>query len=320
MGIIDDLENGRWKEERRNRSFLARLARKRRLQVLRRERLRKKSPHKSRSRSKKGPLSIPFPLIVIGGIGSILIAVVVGVMWWLLSSLNWGVFGWWALVVLVVLAVLGGLGWLLSKLAKDPSWKTSKVRKAGITVLKFAGAVLGIILGFWLLGASIDGAASWFWGWNKKPTMVVSAKPMLYSMTLDVTKEWSDSMPVLPGQQFLVERRANAAYQYRIQNGNIYTIPLDPDGVKMSACDRHVWIEEVVTSFQVRLAPEEKLDNVTFDIAWSPYSIGGPCGKVSQPEPPIQKTKTVVAEPLTTTPLFWHMKFEIPPYVPKGLD
>ncbi|MDP2642133.1 MAG: MerC domain-containing protein [bacterium] len=182
----------------------------------------------------------------------------------------------WSVVVLVLIG-LGATGYAVYR---SYGW-----RRAGQTV-----AVGLMLVGGWLVYYSYfrstpDGVPA------SKTGAGVSAAPTNLPPTIVVGREWSPTIRVLPGRQFLMERRQNAAYQIKIQTGRIYTTPRDPEGDARTACERQNWIGEAVSSFQIQVV-DPVVEKVEFDIAFSRYTPGGPCGKVTPPPAPKPEPST----------------------------
>ncbi|OHA89871.1 MAG: hypothetical protein A2832_01900 [Candidatus Zambryskibacteria bacterium RIFCSPHIGHO2_01_FULL_44_22b] len=183
----------------------------------------------------------------------------------LVTSINWQTVGW-----VTLFAILAGvLGLLIYK----KGWKST------LKLVATVGAILIAILLIrsWQTGGEDDG-----------PTLVV-------------TRKWSSVIRVPVGQQFILDRRENVAYAIRTQSGNIVRFPQDPENDTRTACEKHVWIQEAVSSFQI-IVTEPGVEEVSFDLAFTTYQRGGPC-KIPDnqvgpevtpaPEPPPQGRKVV---------------------------
>lgn len=95
-----------------------------------------------------------------------------------------------------------------------------------------------------------------------------------------VTDAWTEWKQVPLGEQVIWDHRENVAYQVEIQSGKRLSIPRDPEDDERTACDRQIWIDQRMSAFRLRLTDKER-KSATFDLKFSNYTEGGPCGKAT---------------------------------------
>ncbi len=89
------------------------------------------------------------------------------------------------------------------------------------------------------------------------------------------TGVWSPVTRITMDRQVLWDPARNVGFIIRTNSGEEYEYPRDPEGHRLTACERHVYIPEAVSSFQVKLIEGE--EPTALRLAWSKYTPGGPC-------------------------------------------
>lgn len=208
MGIIDDLEEGRWKNLRRNRNrwwfkHWMRGVRLRRLRKQRRQVKAKKTSTSTRPASHQ--TRIPTVLVVIAIIGAVIIATLVWYAASLLENIPWGSVGWVALWSIAAASVVAFLIWLFrSQTRRDYAGRATQSGWLWwpVGMLVVAVLVVGIVR-----------------------YCITSAAPAVDpTFTVEAGKDWSEPIRVPLGGRIQWERvDQEMAYEFRDQTGTVYS-------------------------------------------------------------------------------------------------
>lgn len=207
-------------------------------------------------------------------------AIITAVLWFLKKTIAGLTAGWvlptWAFTALAVLAIVV----ILIVLSRKKGWPK------GATLKKIpVGKILGCALGAAAVLFIIFFLPSYILEWQKR----VQEE----GKVLAVTHAWSVPVEVPLGEMVLWDHRDNAEYEVRIQSGKVFRYKRDPEPDRRPACERHVWIDERVSSFQIRLV-DQKVQETVFDIAHLPYRKGGPCDEIAPAQAEPSKTEPEV--------------------------
>ena len=186
----------------------------------------------------------------------------------------------------------GALEWVRSGW-QVPSW----IRSIPVELVWWAlGIGLVITILVWLARQGQTGTGTATWRFPRTATVVVVLVVLVVLLTprvrawfdggIAVDSGWSKVIRVPPGKQVVWERRHNVAYQIMTQSGRVYNFDRDPEEDTRTACERHVWIPEAATSFQIRVNDKEREETI-FDLTFSPYVVDGPCG--ASPPPALEE-------------------------------
>lgn len=201
--------------------------------------------------------------------------------------------GWIAIPVFIGTVLVVGLIWgvwqlagRLTSAAISGWWAANWARLLrAVVLLAIAGMLVLILKSIWdqlpacgggCPGGDTTASAGTTPDTSATTTPVAPLTP-IRSMDVVVTKEFSNDIPVPPGQMVLWESVEGVPFDILTPSGSTYPQPRRAANDTRTPCERMVWISEAASSFKVRIAQDAPENSMTFRIVYYPYRTGGPC-------------------------------------------